>query len=113
MAWLWPGGEVANTAVCKTAIHGCNSRPGLVYLGAKLRDIHRVLVDASFGIRYYLGAFKGVFSFFVKTSVIQTGGSPSPLFWTAAWLLLLYLIRNRGQVAVLARVRSERRVTTY
>jgi hypothetical protein len=25
----WPGGEVANTAVCKTAIRGCNSRPGL------------------------------------------------------------------------------------
>ena len=22
---MWPGGEVANAAVCKTAIHGCKS----------------------------------------------------------------------------------------
>ena len=26
---LWPGGEVANTAVCKTATRGCKSHPGL------------------------------------------------------------------------------------
>lgn len=25
----WPGGEEANTAVCKTAIRGCESLPGL------------------------------------------------------------------------------------
>lgn len=28
----WPGGEVVNTAVCKTAMRGFNSHPGLLPL---------------------------------------------------------------------------------
>jgi hypothetical protein len=42
---MWPGGEVANAAVCKTAIHGCKSHLGLKFNIARVveLDIHEGL----------------------------------------------------------------------
>src|SRR3990172_10233069 len=48
---IWPGGEVANAAVCKTAIHGCNSHLGLkIISGEWWNGIHaglKILWDLS------------------------------------------------------------------
>jgi hypothetical protein len=39
--YIWPGGEVANAAVCKTAIHGCKSHLGLKFAMRLIQPINR------------------------------------------------------------------------